>query len=245
MLLIATLTLTILIFAAAFAVFLKKIYAVVVPEDHAAVTVNKDGFIKRVLPAGRHGLRPLERVDFTISTRTALASGRALDVATGDGILTRLHWSGTYALRPNLIADGDRSQRLRGLINAEKAITRNIDINLRRMVGAQQLSDLFKPAVRERLERQLSQLLADQLKPMGITFNKLNLQNIELPHEVTEALNKAKAMETLDNTIRHLDPATREVVRGVYQLDEVLHWDQYLPVPTRRTMGRLEAASQM
>ena len=28
----------------------------VVPEDHVAVTTNKDGFIKRIVPAGRHRL---------------------------------------------------------------------------------------------------------------------------------------------------------------------------------------------
>jgi regulator of protease activity HflC (stomatin/prohibitin superfamily) len=216
-----------------------------IPEDHIAVTVNKHGFIKRVLPQGRHILHPFERIDFTLETKTRLVANRASAVATSDGILVTLNWSSTYALRPSLIAgDENRSQRLRGLPNAEKAIIRNADIHLRKLVGSQAVPELFNPAVRERLERQLSQLLADRLKPLGIAFNGLNLQTLELPAEVAEALNKAKAIETLDGTIRQLDPTTREVVRGAYQLDEILHWDQYLPVPTRLTMKRMETPVQ-
>ena len=101
------------------------------------------------------------------------------------------------------------------------------------------MQDLFRPAVRLRLERHASQALSDRLKPLGLEFNQLNLQTIELPDEISEAINKAAAIETLDGAIRQLDPTTREVVRGVYQLDEILHWDSYLPVPSRLTMKRL------
>lgn len=216
-----------------------------VPEDCIAVTVSKNGFIKRVLPQGRHFLHPFERIDFTLETKTRLAANRAAAIATSDGILAQVNWSGTYALQPDLITDpAGRSQRLRGLPNAEKAISRQVDIQLRKLIGSYTLRDLFDPACRERLERQLSQTLADHLKPMGIAFKSLNLQAIELPNEVAEALNKAKAIETLDGAIRQIDPTTRDVVRGVYQLDEILHWDHYLPTPTRMTMKKLEALAQ-
>jgi hypothetical protein len=59
---------------------------------------------------------------------------------------------------------------------------------------------------------------------------------------VAKALNKAVAIETLDSAIRQLDPTTREVVRSAYQLDEILHWDAYLPVPSRHMMKRMETA---
>ena len=215
----------------------------VVPEDSVTITVNQDGFIKRVLPAGRHLLYPGERVDFTVEIKTKLIADRAVAVATGDGILININWSGTYALRPNLITE-NMSQRLRGLLTAERAIARNTDIYLRKLVGDQALRDLFNPATRERIERQLNQLLADRLKPLGIAFNGLSLQVIDLPQEVAEALNKAKAIETLDGAIRQLDPTTREVVRGAYQLDEILHWDAYLPTPSRLAMKRAQAFSQ-
>jgi regulator of protease activity HflC (stomatin/prohibitin superfamily) len=217
---------------------------IIVAEDSMAVTVNRDGFIKRVLPEGRHILFPTERLDFAVETKTKLAKGRVVDLATSDGILVKIDWSGTYALRPSLIAKEGRSQKLRGLSNAEKAITRNTDILLRKLIGSRPVCELFNPTVRERLERQLNQLMADKLKPLGIAVNGLNLQSIELPHEVAEALNKAKAIETLDGAIRQIDSTTREVVRGVYQLDEILHWDQYLPVPSRHTIKRLNAAVQ-
>jgi regulator of protease activity HflC (stomatin/prohibitin superfamily) len=210
----------------------------VVPEDHVAVTTDKDGFIKRILPAGRHRLGLKEKVEFTLESRVKLASGRATAVATGDGILVDIGWSGTYALRPELITE-NRSQRLRGLANAEKAITRNADIQLRKLVGSQTVRDLFNPANREGIEQQLSRIMAERLNPLGISFNGLNLQVIDLPHEVAEAMNKAKAIETLDGALRQVDTTTREVVRGAYHLDEILHWDQYLPTPSRLTMKRM------
>lgn len=214
----------------------------IVAEDSASITINGDGFIKRILPAGRHLLQPFEKVDFTVEVKTRLITGQAATVATADGVMVNLNWSGTYALRPNLITE-NISQRLRGLPNAEKAIARNADICLRQLVGDHSVSDLFKPAIRERIERQLSQLLAERLKPMGIVLNGLNLQTINLPQEVAEALNKAKAIETLDSAIRQLDPTTREVVRGAYQLDEILHWDAYLPTPSRLAMKRLQTVA--
>lgn len=213
----------------------------VVREDSVAVTVNRDGFIKRVLPAGRHMLQPFERIDFTLETKTKLIANQAAAIATSDGVPVNINWSGTYSLKPELITE-NTSQRLRGLSNAEKAIVRNTDICLRKLMGDYAVADLFKPATRERVERQLSQLLADRLKPMGIVFNGLNLQVIDLPQEVAEAFNKAKAIATLDGAIRQVDPTTREVVRGAYQLDEILHWDAYLPTPSRLTMKRMQVA---
>ncbi len=214
-----------------------------VPEDYFVITVDRHGFIKRVLPAGRYLLlSPLERVELTLPTKTSLTGGWVPAVVTSDALSLKINWSGTYALRPDLITD-NRSQRLRGLPNAEKAIARNVDLGLRRLIGDYPATELFNPAVRDRLERQLSQFIADKLAPLGVAVNGLNLQTIELPADVAEALNKAKAIATLDNAIRQLDPTTREVVRGVYQLDEILHWDQYLPIPTRQTMHKAQITS--
>lgn len=214
----------------------------VVREDSVAVTVNRDGFIKRILPAGRHVLQLFEKVDFVLETKTKLIAGQAAAITTSDGVPVNMNWSGTYTVKPELISE-NVSQRLRGLANAEKAITRNTDICLRKLVGDYTVADLFKPATRERIERQMSQLLADRLKPLGIVFNGLNLQALDLPQEVAEAFNKAKAIETLDGAIRQIDPTTREVVRGAYQLDEILHWDAYLPTPSRLTMKRLQTVA--
>jgi regulator of protease activity HflC (stomatin/prohibitin superfamily) len=214
-----------------------------VPEDAAAVTTDSYGFVRRLLPAGRHWLRPMERVEFTLVTKTRLTSDRAVAVATQDGILLTVNWSATFSLKPDLITE-NRSQRLRGLPNAEKTIARQVDIFLRRLLGSHTLRDLFNPATRNRLERHLNQLLADHLKSQGIAFNSLNLQGIDLPKEVAEALNKAKAIETLDQTIRLLDPTTRAVVQGAYQLDEMLHWDAYLPALSRLALKQQAIIAQ-
>lgn len=212
----------------------------IVHEDNVAVTVNRDGFIKRVLPAGRYILQPFEEVDFTVEVKSKLAGDRTAAVATGDGLLININWSGVYRLSPDLITENE-SQRLRGLPNANRAIMRNVDIGLRKLVGNYTGEDLFKPNIRARIERQLHQWVADHVSNLGIVLSSLNLQAIELPKEVAEAFNKAKAIEALDGAIRQIDPTTRDVVRGVYQLDEVLRWDAYLPTPSRRTVKRLES----
>jgi regulator of protease activity HflC (stomatin/prohibitin superfamily) len=214
----------------------------VVGEDSIAVTVNHDGFFKRMLPAGRHMLHPFEKVEFTFETKTKFAGNRAASVATSDGIMVHINWSSTFVLQPDLITQ-NLSQRLRSLPNADRAMTRHTDICLRKLVGNCTLQDLFKPATRENIEHDLRQLLSERLNPMGIAIRSLFLQAIELPPEVIEAFNKAKAIETLDNAIRQIDPTTREIVRGAYQLDEILHWDAYLPGPSRLAMKRLQAVA--
>jgi len=213
-----------------------------VREDNIAITVNRDGFIKRVLPAGRHVLYPFEKVDFTLETRSKVVSNQAIAITTSDGIPININWSGSYTMNPDLISERV-SQRLRNLPNVEKPIARNTDIFLRKLVGDYTVPDLFKPTTRERIERQMSELLADRLKPLGIVFNGLSLQAINLPSEIAEALNRAKAIETLDRVIRQVDPATREVVRSAYQLDEILRWESYLPTPSRLAMKRRETVA--
>jgi regulator of protease activity HflC (stomatin/prohibitin superfamily) len=212
----------------------------IVQEDHVAITTDRDGFVKRILPAGRHILKPFEEVDFTVETKSKLTGDRAAAITTGDGLLVNVNWSGVYRLAPDLITE-QVSQRLRGLPNASRGVTRHVDIYLRKLVGNYSVLELFKPGTRERIERQLTQLVADKVKGLGIVPSSFNLQAIEIPPEVAEALNKAKAIEALDGAIRRVDPTTREVIRGVYQLDEVLHWDSYLPTPSRLTMKRREA----
>ena len=220
----------------------RHIHTLIVSEDNVAVTVDKDGFIKRILPAGRHVLHPFETVDFSLETKPKLASGRTTAVVTNDGILTTINWSGVYTLQPELVTE-KLNQRLRGLLNAEKAITRGVDITLRKLVGDYAVQELFKPVIRERIERQLSQVVAKRVAPLGITLIGLDLQVIELPQEIAEALNKAKAISTLDSTVRQLDPTTREIIRGAYHLDEILQWDKYLPVPARLARKRTAATN--
>ncbi len=231
-----------LIFVGVGAVCFRYSNTVVVPEDQVAVTVDGNGFIKRILPSGRQGLSLFEKVDFYLETKPKLAGNQARAIVTGDGILMNVNWSGVYALRPDLITD-NVSQRLRGLSSAEKAIARNVDIVLRGLMGDYPVQKMFKPALRERIERQLYRAVADRSKPLGINLLSLNLQAIDLPREVAGALNKARALEALDGAIRHLDPTTRQVVRRAYQLDGILHWDMYLPVPTRPAAKRLETVA--
>ncbi len=213
-----------------------------VPEDSVAVTIDQHGFFSRLLPAGRQRLHPFERVELILSTRTQLASGQTADVTTRDAAGVVIHWSGPFRLQPAHITEA-HSQRLRSLPNAERIITRQVDILLRRLVGQIPLRGLFLPSTRRRLEHQLNLLLAENLRPLGIDWLGISLQTIDLPREIVQALNKARAIETLDEAIRRLDPTTRQIVQGAYRLDELIHWDSYLPGLSRLAM-RQAAISQ-
>ena len=202
---------------------------VIVPEDHNAVIVNRQGFVKRVLPAGVYHLKPgLEKIEFTFETKTKLVQGVANDVPTAEGILLTVHWSGIFARDPNLITE-KVSQRLRGLPTAHAGIQRKADIALRRLIGSYSLQDLFRPAIRERVERQLTAALQSALKPSGIIFSGLDLQSILPPEEVRNALNQAQAIHTLDSAIRTSDTSTREIVVGAHQLEDLIEWSKLLP----------------
>jgi len=209
--------------------FLLRYNAVTIPEDHNAVVVNRQGFIKRVLPAGSHHLKPgLEKVEFIFETKTKLAKGMVTDVPTAEGILLTVHWSGVYAVEAGLITERV-SQRLRNLPNADKGLQRQVDIVLRRLMGVYSLRDLFKPSIRDRLERQLVESLKSKLQPTGIALNGLNLQAIIPPAEVLQALNQAQAIQTLDNAIRASDTTTREIVTGAHQLKDLIEWGNLFP----------------
>jgi regulator of protease activity HflC (stomatin/prohibitin superfamily) len=203
--------------------------SVVVPEDQAAVVVDRHEFIRRTLPAGVHWLRPgLERVAFTFETQVKLGRATASAVSTADGVPLQIAWSGTYYRDPSLITD-KVSQRLRALPGAERSLERQVDIALRRLIGDYTLVELFKPAIRDRIERQLSGTVANRLKPAGVVVNEIDLQAMDLPLELATALNQARAIEALDAVIRHSDAATREVVSGAHKLEELLSWSEYLP----------------
>jgi regulator of protease activity HflC (stomatin/prohibitin superfamily) len=121
------------------------------------------------------------------------------------------------------------SQRLRALPSADNILHRQVDLTLRRLIGAYNLQDLFKPTIRERVERQLTQTLQSALKPNGIAISKIDLQAILLPEEVAKAINQAKAIQTLDAVIRVSDKVTHEVVTGSHKLEELLEWKELLP----------------
>lgn len=202
---------------------------VIIPEDHNAVVVNRQGFIKRVLPSGSHHLKPgLEKVEFAFETKTKLAKGIVTDIPTAEGVLLTVHWSGTYSVDASLITERV-SQRLRGLPKADKSLQRQVDVALRRLMGAHTLRDLFKPSIRERIERQLTASLKDKVQPSGIALNGLNLQAIIPPEEVLHALNQAQAIQTLDNAVRHSDAATREMIAGAHQLEDLIEWSKLFP----------------
>jgi len=220
---------TSVVLVAIWLVYLYQHNQVTVPEDHKAVVVDRQGFIKRVIPAGTHQLKfGLEKIEFMFEDKTKLAKGLATEIPTAEGILLNIQWSGTYTPDIGLITE-KVSQRLRGLPKTEAGLQRQVDIMLRRLVGAYTLRDLFKPAIRDRIERQLGQALKSKLQPSGIILNGIDLQAIVPPDEILHALNQAQAIQTLDQAIRTSDGTTRNLMTGAHQFEEMLEWSKLFP----------------
>lgn len=216
---------------------------VIIPEDHSALVVDRRGFVKRVLPAGSHHLKlGLEAIEFVFETKAKLAQGCATGLPTSGGILLNIKWAGVFTRDPGLITE-KVSQRLRGYANTETALQRQVDVVLRRLVGAYTLRDLFNPAIRERIERQLSETLKSKLEPSGVVFGNFDLLTITPPEEVLHALNQAQAIQTLDSAIRASDGATREIVTNAHQLEEMIEWGKMLPPYGRYALAQSSRAS--
>ena len=211
---------------------------VVIPEDHNAIVVDRSKFVKRVLPAGQHHLKPgLEAIEFVFETKAKLTQGCTIGLPTSEGILLDITWSGAFTRDPDLITE-NVSQRLRGYANTEKAIARQVEVILRRLIGAYILRDLFNPTIRERIERQVSETLKSKLAPSGISIANFDLGIIKPPEEVLHALNQAQAIQTLDSAIRASDGATRQIVANAHQLEEMIAWEKMLPPYGRYTLAK-------
>jgi regulator of protease activity HflC (stomatin/prohibitin superfamily) len=217
----------------------------VVPEDHKAVVVDRRGFVRRVISAGVHHLKPgLEQIEFTIPMKTKLVADTASQVPTADGILLTINWSGTYTPDTDLITE-KVSQRLRGLTTAERSVQRKVDHALRTLVGSYTLEALFKPNNRARIERQLTETVKVQLRSSGVVVNQINLQAIVPPDSVLAALNQAQAIHALDQAIRASDQTTREVIVGAHQLEEMIEWSSLFPPYGRQMLTKTAAKSRL
>lgn len=223
--------------------FIVRKSMIIIPEDHNAIIANRQGFIKYVVPSGTHYLMPyLEQVLATFETKSMPIKATSIDVPTADGIMLTIRWHSIFSRNTNLITE-KVSQRLRALPNAEKGLQRKTDIALRRLVGDYALNDLFKPAVRDRIERQLTVTLAETFQPAGIVFTGFDLQAIIPPAEVTQALNQAQAIQTLDTVIRASDSTTRDMVSAAHQLDELIEWSNLFPPYGRYAISQSTVSS--
>lgn len=72
----------------------------VVLEGYAAVTATKNGFVNRVLPTGCHILQPFEKVLFTVEVKTRPLPVRTVNVATSNGVMLTIQWTGALPWTP-------------------------------------------------------------------------------------------------------------------------------------------------
>jgi regulator of protease activity HflC (stomatin/prohibitin superfamily) len=163
---------------------------VTVPEESAAVVIDPDrGRFLRLLPPGRHRLRPfVERVEALLPLGSETAVGRCRAYSDG-GLPLTLSWQAVYQLEPDRLAPGDQTRlarklaRKHGQLLASEAVA-----SLQQAMSTTPLHGLLGSGGRGRLERDARQAAAVELGRFGITLKRLRVVDIDLPPDVTTTL---------------------------------------------------------
>jgi regulator of protease activity HflC (stomatin/prohibitin superfamily) len=159
---------------------------VTVPEESAAVIVDADrGRFSRLLPPGRHRLRPfVERVEATLPLGAETATGRCRAYSDG-GLSLTLSWHAVYLLEPFRL----QANLARNLAHKhELLLAREAAAALQQVMSVTPLQALLGSGGRGRLERDTRQAAAAELTGVGITLKRLRVVDVELPADVTATL---------------------------------------------------------
>lgn len=163
---------------------------VTVPEESAAVVVDADrGRFSRLLPPGRHRLRPfVERVEATLPLGVETATGRCRAYSDG-GLSLTLSWHAVYQLEPFRRQPAEQARLSRKLAHKHgQLLAREATAALQQVMSLTPLQALLGSGGRGRLERGARQVAAAELAGLGVTLKRLRVVDVELPADVTATL---------------------------------------------------------
>ena len=186
---------------------------IVVAETQVAVVYNTDthGF-SRFLSPGRHVLIPgLEYIRATISTEPRDTKG-SCQARTQDEFPVTLNWLLTYRLELLNIDPGQCVDAVCTLINKaeSRAILHTKDC-IRELLGHYQLEDLWEIGIQNRIKRQLTRLVEDQLNPYGVAIERIIIDPPQIPAEF-EAKRLAKLVRAIRRNKGDLSEAELEQI---------------------------------
>lgn len=98
------------------------------------------------------------------------------------------------------------------LPNADKIVTRQVDLRLRRLMGQHRLDDMLNPNVWQRDEQQVLAVLSTKLSSSGIRLIGFDIERVVPPPEIARAQNQAIAIRQYDAAIRDSAPETRRLL---------------------------------
>lgn len=199
-----------------------KTYALVnVPELEVGVVYNSERkAFSRFLAPGHHWLIPfVEKVEATISTATETVSDKSKGIQAIGGLMLNIEWTMAYTLNPMKLSADSQHKMARALPSKAALIAKRHMANcLQHLVGEMTLEALCQPGAHKQLEREVRQLVAERLAPMGFEVARVMVGAMELPAHVKAALemaherqmqaeNEAKTLAYLQKVISHFSEA--------------------------------------
>lgn len=189
-----------LVFVSSLGLIIARMSLVRVPEQSLAVIYNREQqAFSRLLPSGRRWLRPfVEEVRATIplGAETAMSACQAY---TSGGVPLMVRWQATFQIEPLSLSRELQARLALKLARKSKIIVQShVNNSLQLALSHYTIHDLFAGGERGRLERAARQAATEQLAPLGITVQRVTIQEMELPAQVQSTLAAAheRAVQT-------------------------------------------------
>ncbi len=189
-----------LVFLLSLSMIIARVALVRVPELSVAVVYNRESAaFSRLLPGGRHWLRPfVEQVQAVIplGAETAMSACQAY---TSGGVALTVRWQATFQIEPlSLSRDLQAKLALKLARKSRLMVQSHVNNCLQLVLSHYTIADLFAGGGRGRLERAVRQAAAEQLTPLGLAVQRVTIQEMELPAQVQSTLAAAheRAVQT-------------------------------------------------
>lgn len=244
--------------------FVDKYLWVRIPAMSTGLVYNVEtkAFSRFLLP-GRHWLRPLEHVKKVAPIAPSFVNGECGRAQTDGGVAVAVKWSLTYRLNPAAVDPDLRANVANMLLKSiEPMLHNHVNNCVTYLFDQHTVTTVCDRGARQRLERELRDLVAQRLAPFGVQTYRVMLKSIVLPDEVMAAVeaahkqemlahSEARALERLHQAVSKFSDSDMERLLQLRQLQELGQHGVTLHVPgyavmsgqPQPTVGHWQAAS--
>ena len=210
--------------------------------------VETKAFSRFLLP-GRHWLRPLEHVQKVASIAPSFVNGECGRAQTDGGVAVAVKWSLAYCLNPTAVDEELRPNVAHMLLKSIEPLLHNhVNNCVTHLFDQHTVTTVCDHGARQRLERELRDLVAERLAPFGVQTYRVMLKSIVLPTEVMAAVeaahkqevlahSEARALERLHQAVSKFSDNDMERLLQLRQLQELGQHGVALHVPTYAVMS--------
>lgn len=230
--------------------FINKYLWIRIPAMSTGLVYNREtkAFSRFLLP-GRHWLRPFEQIKAIASVASGMTNGECSRAQTDGGVMVGIKWSFAYRLNSAAIADDLRPNVANMLLKSiEPLFHTHVNNCITYLFDQHTVATICEHGARQRLERELRDLVAERLAPFGVQTYRVILKSIELPRDVNAAVeashkqellaeSEARALERLHQVVSQYTDADMERLLQLRQLQEMGQHGVSLHVPAYSVIG--------